>query len=414
MPKDTLEWILLLVGCAMGVFYGFDGWRGSLEELELKDSPRVKNFIWVATVAFATIIADFKIVDPDVKKPQLLLFYLAGFMVVSLLVVLGWAAAIFLKFSYTKIFDSVNYPLPPFAPVWDYLRYGYGYHSQRYEEALKRSRDYDLERSKQEQVRLNAEFQAFRGGAEQEIRALRKRERELQESRGHVDKFLPAYFKQIPVAIAAVDHFRSQPDPTTRAFVIKQILQSITAVVVEYYGEVPGLRVNSNYMVAYPKTSAPQDLDSRLRYSWGDRSRYDYFLSLEEYAFDVGREDFVLPVESKGKANYMDRVLPGAPLAFVRNMAVVVDDTRSIEYPRGIDSGVVSEIKNYFEVKWADFKSFACLNIAGGGKQLGIVHIESNREFVFGKSAEKQEEILSLLQPFCLLLGNIIETPLSS
>lgn len=398
----------------MGVFYGFDGWRGSLKELELKDSPRVKNFIWVATVAFGTFIADFKIVDPDVKKPRLLLFYLAGFMIVSLLVVLGWAAAIFFKFSYAKIFDPVNYPVPPFTPVWDYLRYGYGYHSQRYEEALKRSRDNDLERSKQEQLRLTGELGTYRDYAEKEIDALRKREQELLESRRHVDKFLPAYFKQVPAAIAAVDHFRSRPDAATKAFVTKQILQSITAVVVEYYGEVPGLRVNSNYMVAYPKTAPPRDLESRLRYSWGDQSRYDYFLSLEEYAVDVGREDFVLPIESKGKANYMDRALPGAPLAFVSNMAVVVDDTASIEYAKGIDSGVVSEIKNYFEGKRADFKSFACLNIVGGGKQLGIVHIESNNEFVFGKSAEKQEEILSLLQPFCLLLGNIIETPLSS
>jgi hypothetical protein len=412
MPNDALEWILLLVGCAMGVFYGFDGWRGSLKDLELKDSPRVKNFIWVATVAFGTFIADFKIVDPDVKKPRLLLFYLTGFMVVSLLVILGWAAAIFLKFSYTKLFDAINYPIPPFTPVWDYLRYGYGYHNQRYEDALKKSRDNELERRKQELERANSVFEEYRQQAEQQIDELKK-EITIQQSRRHIDAFLPAYFKQIPLAIAAVDHFRMRPDRATRTFVAKQILQSIAAVVFEYYGEVPGLRVNCNYMIAYHKSSPPKDLSSRLRYSWGDHSRYDYFLSLEDYAFDFGREDFVLPVEGKGTPGYLDRVLPGAPLAFVRNMPVIVDDTKTLEYAKDTDPGVVEESKKYFEGKREDFKSFACLNILGGGKQLGIVHIESNTEFIFGKSKNKTEEILSLLQPFCLLLGNVIGTAYS-
>lgn len=147
VPSNTLEWILLLVGCAMGVFYGFDGWRGSLEEVDLKDSPRVKNFIWVATVAFGTFIADFKIIDPDVQKPRLLLFYLVGFMLLGTLVIFGWSAAILLKFSYAKRFDPNNYPTPPFTPVWDYVRYGYGYHSKRYEAALQRSRRMRLKSS---------------------------------------------------------------------------------------------------------------------------------------------------------------------------------------------------------------------------------------------------------------------------
>ena len=89
MPRDTFEWILLLIGCAMGFFYAFDGWRGSLEDVDLKDSPRVKNFVWVVTVAFGTFIADFKSIDPNVQKPRLLLFYLSGFILLAALVTLG-------------------------------------------------------------------------------------------------------------------------------------------------------------------------------------------------------------------------------------------------------------------------------------------------------------------------------------
>ena len=408
MPSNTLEWILLVLGCAIGVFYGFDGWRGSLENVELKDSPRVKNFIWAVVTAFGIFIADFKTIDASVQKPRLLLLYLVGFLLLSTIVVLFWAAAIAVKFTYTRFFEADNYPLPPFTPVADYLRYGYEYYSKRYEAALERSRVNEVEQCRRDSQKKANEFEQYRLEVEPELEHLRELKNELEQVRHHTDSFLPAYIEQVALAIAAVDHYRSRPDDATKSFVARQILQSIRAVVLEYYGEVDGLLVNANYMIAYHKSSPPKDWSSRLRFGWEPVSRYEYFLALEEYAFDVGRENFVLPVESKSDPRYMDRVLPGAPHAFVTNMPVVVDDIRQIVYPSGVEAKVADDIREYFHLKWTDFKSFACLNIVGQGNQLGIVHVESNMESVFGSSEEKKQQIMSLLQPFCLLLGFVI------
>jgi hypothetical protein len=53
-----------LVGFALGIFYGYDGWRGSTEAVDLKDSPRVKNLLWVLGGAFSATIGDVKAIDP--------------------------------------------------------------------------------------------------------------------------------------------------------------------------------------------------------------------------------------------------------------------------------------------------------------------------------------------------------------
>jgi hypothetical protein len=54
--NTVISWVLayplyafgMLVGLALGIFYGFDGWRGNTAEIEqLQDSPRVKNLIWI-------------------------------------------------------------------------------------------------------------------------------------------------------------------------------------------------------------------------------------------------------------------------------------------------------------------------------------------------------------------------------
>jgi hypothetical protein len=43
-----------LLGFILGLLYGLDGWRGAPTEGELKESPRVKNLIWLLGVAFVT------------------------------------------------------------------------------------------------------------------------------------------------------------------------------------------------------------------------------------------------------------------------------------------------------------------------------------------------------------------------
>src|ERR1700691_235628 len=79
-----------LAGLGLGIFYGFDGWRGSTEDLELKDSPRVKNLLWILGGAFSAIIGDVKAIDATAKKPVLLLLYFAAFLIGAVAVVAVW------------------------------------------------------------------------------------------------------------------------------------------------------------------------------------------------------------------------------------------------------------------------------------------------------------------------------------
>jgi hypothetical protein len=44
-----------LVGLCIGIFYGFDGWKGDTAELSFKDSPRVKNWMLLLTQPYCVV-----------------------------------------------------------------------------------------------------------------------------------------------------------------------------------------------------------------------------------------------------------------------------------------------------------------------------------------------------------------------
>jgi hypothetical protein len=361
------DFIFLLAGIAMGLFYGFDGWKGSTKNLPLKNSPRVKSFLWAIGAAFFVFIADVKRVFPDLNKERALLAYLTAFFVSSFLTIMVWGLSILVKFAWIRRFDTSKYPGPPFTPFADYIRYGYEYHYTQYCEALKR------QEAREEQ---------------------------------YLRTFLPSYITQLSYAIAATHSYRESRDPGQKRQVEVSILQSIIAVVREYYGKVPELEVNANYMVAYRKDIVTPDMLACTKFAFGDPKRYEFFLALAEYGQDRGRENFVLPVENKNNRGAIKSCLPGAPLAFLMNDTAIVDDVAKIRYSKGIPAETIDEISTYFEGK--NFRSFGSLNIAGAGKQLGVVNVESNQTHVFGRTQKQKKEITSFLHPFCSLLAFVI------
>ncbi len=358
------ELIFFLIGAMLGTFYGLDGWRGSVKDVEFKNSPRVKNFIWVIALAFGTFIADIKRVDPDVNKEHVLVAYLVGFVICAVLVVAVWGFGIYVSFRRIRTNEPNKWPGAPFSPLADYLQYGYKYHREQYTEAL---------------------------------------ERKVVHEDHYFRSFVPFYVKQISYEIAAVDG--AVESPALRD-VARNILSTICVVVVTYYGRLPDLEVNANYMVAYDPSALPE-LQSRLKCAFGDVSRYKHFLALEQYATDTDTADFVLPVEDKGDSKSQKRSLPGAPLAFLMNQTVIVDDVSKMNFGNLVPRNIKEEEQLLLEGK--KFKSFGCLNILRAGRQLGIVNVESNYPHVFGKTESEKREITALLHPFCLLLGRVIK-----
>src|ERR1041384_8272059 len=119
IPGNATEVIFVILGIIVGLVYGFDGWRGSVKDLRLSESPRWKNFLLVLTGGFSTFIVEYA--TPSVDKQRLLVFFLLGFVVLAAIVVFGWGFFIWAKFLILRLRDSDNYPPPPFSPVSDYL-----------------------------------------------------------------------------------------------------------------------------------------------------------------------------------------------------------------------------------------------------------------------------------------------------
>jgi hypothetical protein len=368
VTDSPLKGIFLICGVGMGIFYGFDGWRGSTKAVSLKESPRVKNFIYVCTVAFAGFIGDLRKIDEHADKPPLLLLYLIGFVLAAGAVVGGWGLLIFVNACWSKGRFGDDYLTSPFSQLSNYLYYGFQYHRE----------------------------------------ALEKHEEEARKDRRQfVETFLPKYIEQLSYSLAAVNSPRAQSDPEVKKIVGRQILQSIRAVVLQYYGDAAGLEVNCNYMLAHVAPSAPAELRARVLVPLGDAGRYSHFLSLEEYALDIGRENFALPVPKREDPQALSILLPGAPTAFFTNSRELVDDTEKVVFSAGLGKETIDKIKAYFKRK--SFKSFACLNIARGGKQIGVLNIESNQKWVFGETQAEKDEVERFLLPFSLLLGYILD-----
>ena len=83
-----------LVGLCVGIFYGFDGWRGNTDEVELKNSPRIKNLLWVLGAGFAAFLSDAKSLDQNATKPLLLLSYFLPCFLGAVAVIVIWGIVI--------------------------------------------------------------------------------------------------------------------------------------------------------------------------------------------------------------------------------------------------------------------------------------------------------------------------------
>jgi hypothetical protein len=373
MSEHLLDIVFVLLGCAMGVFYGFYGWRGSVKDVDIKDSPRWKNLRWVFAVAAGTFFADLKAVVPTAEKGRLLELYAIGFFLSGFLFIFFWAVVIAINFLYMRFFDRDNLPPEPFSPVADYIFYGYSYYRARYEAAIEALR--------------NDQFEQYKR---------------------NVQTFLPSYVQQLASAIAAVEGHKAASGETERAKIAKEILRSIRGVVVSYQQKTAGVEINANYMEVIPKAKFPVGDWDKVRFHFGDKERYPHFLALQGYAEDIETEDFILPVEDKNDTKHSKLALPGAPQAFMKGGGpIFVDDTENIHYPPGLPKEVVAQMQSYFKEK--AFRSFVSIAIFGGGAKLGVVNVDSNKTRIFGPSGEQQDQIKTVLAPFCILLGQVLK-----
>jgi phosphoserine phosphatase len=126
-----------LVGLCVGIFYGFDGWRGDTTDLSLQESPRVKNLIWVLGPGVVALVGDVRALDPDAKKTVMMLSYFlpcvaAGFAVVGTWGIVVGASRI------AAAYKGQTYGYGFGDALGDYFFYGYRYYRMKVDEAKAR------------------------------------------------------------------------------------------------------------------------------------------------------------------------------------------------------------------------------------------------------------------------------------
>jgi hypothetical protein len=214
-------------------------------------------------------------------------------------------------------------------------------------------------------------------------------------------EFLDNYADALAVAVTTVNHFRlTGGDGAT---VARLVLNRIVSLMEKYLGV---SKINANYMHAYKAEECPKAVWNRLRFAFGDRSNYSHILALTQYASDMEREDFALPVERDTVEGNL-RLLPGASKAFCKRRMVYIPDTSAIKHPGGLKPAEVQEHKAYLSSK--SFKSFLCVPILNAaGEPVGVLNLDADRKRAFGQTEEEAVPISTIALPFCALLSAII------
>lgn len=358
LVETGLPLLIALIGAFMGFVFVI-AWKGSAtRNVDLRKDPRVKGLLYGLSGFVTTLIADWKsLLGQGVDKTQLLILYGFPFMIVGIGGVLLIALVIWIDLTWSRRKRFQEFPIQPFHLTLDYLHYGYAQYREEYERLVEVARNYHQQ---------------------QRLERLRS---------------LPAdIFTNLAAMILS-------PSPS-----IQDILRNMCTIIKAHSDDANLPDVNANLMVAVKFDRATEDQKRHLKFTFGDATRYGHLLMLTEYAYDKGEERIALPVEDPNRTHdWIDWTLFGAPEAFLRNRETIVN-VKHLDFAAKVPQTVRRQMREYFRGK--GFKSFGCLTVIGKGSIIGIVNIESSREF---GSDEIQNEIAKILQPFCAVLSLILQ-----
>jgi len=382
------------IGALLGVFFALNGFGESVKPAELKNSARVRNLLWLVTGAVGVILADWKRLAGSAPDAGFLLVsYLLGAIAGALFGLVVIVAFLALSIRYANHRRGVADQLPH-GLIVDYLHYGYAHYQQM------RAKLEEAKSGAQEQIRIavdEALAKAHRDNAarEQEERLVR------MERDASVQDLIAALVHGIASVLAESNRERQRERQNE---VIDAVLGGIKAAVLnQARSDLTGLRIHVNHMTFVPIADATEEEREAALFRFGDEERYTGLLLLHRAAGGSALETVVLPVD--GRVNDRDRLLPGAPEAFVHGKAAIVN-SRSIKCNDGIDQETQSAIRRFFEA--VDFESVASIPISGKGGPMGVVNIESSRRDLLGEGEAIGKAVCTTLQPFAALLSRVL------
>ncbi len=218
-------------------------------------------------------------------------------------------------------------------------------------------------------------------------------------------EFLEAYSATVSSTIESV-RASSGMNPEQLEHARKKVLKGIRAIVDYYYDKSEDLKINACYMLAYPTTFMPIGIEERLDFREKQRliTTYAHVLDLVMWAedhIDLPKK-LAIPVENPDEDELRFKLLPGAPRAFAMGETIVVPDTRDLdEYFKNqgkyVDAKVRERQLQFF--KDHNFRSFVSFVLEHDAIKKGVLNVQSNEPFIFGKDNEHQKLVTELLRP---------------
>lgn len=347
-----------VIGIIIGIYYGFDGWRGDTAELPFQETPRVKNLIFILGGGFTAAIGDIKALDEHADRLLLILAYIIACLLAGSAIVLFWGLIVAFQRGYAS-WQKKDYDYKFWDAVGDYFFYGYRYYRRRADLA-----------------------------------------KDNQSVRFHLN-----YLDQLTRTITAAGGIKPAATMEVRLQVVRSILSFVAAVISVYHrvSEDDNHGIRANVML---HKACDDQLRARLLFAGTDRNQIANCLVLIAYDVDDNEPGIVLPVPNP-EPGAIETALPGAPTAFLHpDGHVEVDDTSQITFAAHIPDPIRSEVNTYFAQRI--FKSFGCIRIIGGGRTIGVLNVEARLTNVFGNTEIEKRKIVRYLLPFCAALGIVL------
>jgi hypothetical protein len=189
------------------------------------------------------------------------------------------------------------------------------------------------------------------------------------------------------------------------------VLKFISDFVKSYFGNISGLKVSVNLMTRKEvKDYSESDFFQKVSFVDPGRlpSSYECVLLIVQSSSPLTNvpQDFALPVDKDEH-----RLFFGAPRAFVTGKNSIIDDiiNNSInDLLQGQPHVVATKIRDFFTKM--EYKSFASIPLrTSKGKIIGVVNIQSNQPYVFGRNGEEADEIKNYINPFFIILTALIK-----
>lgn len=194
------------------------------------------------------------------------------------------------------------------------------------------------------------------------------------------------------------------------------LLKFISKFVAAYYVDKTGLEISANLMVRKEITDYRED-EFRQKVYFCDPARlpssYECVLVMVKTSSPLVNvpQDFALPVDKDE-----DRLFFGAPKAFVTGSDSIINNVKNDSgngnaidlILKGQPNVVAKGIRDHFQKM--EYESFASIPLrTSKGKIIGVINIQSNRPYIFGKNNQDADEIKKYLTPFFSVLTALIK-----